>query len=99
MTIILITVAAIILQIYLCRRENKRLGLILPAISLLISIIFTLLLYSVPDGSTASIVMQLVSIFLISNIPTLILLAIYIACRITHKRKKQIDIMRIQDLE
>src|SRR2546423_1639749 len=89
----------IILQIFLSKRENKWLGFILPAISFLISIIFIMALPVTPNDSTASIIMQLVSMFLLSNIPTVILLAIYFAFREKWKKKKQIDRMNIQDLQ
>lgn len=44
-------------------------------------------------------VVSIVLTFLLSNIPTAILLAIYFACRESIKRNKELERMNIQDLE
>ena len=46
----------------------------------------------------SEIIMQTVMIFLLWNILTVILMAIYFACREKFKKKKEIDKMNIQDL-
>jgi hypothetical protein len=38
-------------------------------------------------------------VFLMSNIPTLLFLAIYFACREKRKLRKELDKMNVQDLE
>lgn len=49
-------------------------------------------------GPTAGFVLQVLLMWLLSNIPTAVLLAIYFACRTKQRRKKQLDKMNIQDL-
>jgi hypothetical protein len=53
----------------------------------------------VPIGSTSSIIFSIVTIFLMFNIPTAILLAIYAACREKRKRSIALQKMSVQDLE
>lgn len=81
------------LQIFLSKKENKWLGLILPLLTFLYSV---LMVANVMAGPGAYVTM--VSVVLIFNIPTLILLAIYLACRESRKKKKLMDKTKIQDL-
>ena len=78
-TIILLfmIIALIILQIYLSKRESKLLGLILPGISFIFSILAIFSIYISGDDSTAEIIRMFISTFIIYNIPTCILLVIY----------------------
>lgn len=147
MILLLIFIAVVIVfQIYLSKRDNKWLGLILPAICLIFSIImaFGLINYTTlsvkettitENGELVSNItnnktlkfliymiqmtenksneinniqdktaipsafLTVVSTFLIYNIPTIILLAIYFACNEKIKRKKEIKKMNIRDLE
>ncbi|MBR0597627.1 hypothetical protein [Sinanaerobacter chloroacetimidivorans] len=97
--LLLILAGGILLQIFLSKRESRWPGLILPFLffgySLLM--VFSLAVY---DGmSSWDIFAMLVSTFLLSNIPTLIYLGIYFACREKYKRKKELGKMNIQDLE
>jgi hypothetical protein len=88
---------SIVLQIFLSRRENRLLGLLLPIIALLISFMYVL---GVADfGDTASTVMAMISVFVFANIPTAIFLVIYFACRERYGRKRNLDRMKSQDLE
>jgi hypothetical protein len=89
----------IIMQVFLSKRENKWLGLILPIISIMFSILTVLGLAFYGNQSTAEIIFQLIMVFLLSNIPTIILLAIYFACREKFKKNRELDKMNIQDLE
>jgi predicted RND superfamily exporter protein len=89
----------IILQVFLSKRENKWLGLILPIISIMFSILTVLGLAFYGNQSTVEIIFQLIMVFLLSNIPTIILLAIYFACREKFKKNRELDKMNIQDLE
>ena len=106
-------VGIILLQIFLSKRENKWLGLILPAINFVFSLIAVMgvavfertsvgiisgadgptVVYettqSLITGDILSTVFTIVAVFLLYNIPTLILLAIYWGCR--EKRKKRQD--------
>jgi len=87
------------LQIFLSKKESKWFGLILPFITFAYSLlmVFSIAMY---DGMTGWDIFGLIaSTFFISNIPTIILLAIYFGCREKIKRKKALEKMNIQDLE
>ena len=90
-------VGSVLLQIFLSKRESRWPGLILPGLTFLWSVVMMLSVASV--GSAAEVIMALLGTFLFSNIPTMVYLAIYFACREKQKRKKQIDKMNIQDLD
>ncbi len=113
------------LQIFLSKKQNKWLGLIIPLICFVFSImaVLSLTMYTnttitsltdVNDGaklndkitiihsekwSMFSMLATVVPVFLISNIPTIIFLAIYFACREKLKLRTELDKMNIQDLE
>ncbi|WP_324825853.1 hypothetical protein [Sinanaerobacter sp. ZZT-01] len=121
---IIIVGSIIALQIFLSRKKNKWLGLILPLICLIFSLIaamgipifstFTVTEQSISQGgeiinsavesstdqaNLSSTIFMVIIVFLLYNIPTVILLSIYFACRETLKRKKELEKMNIQDLE
>lgn len=81
------------LQIFLSRRKDKILGLILPIIAFLRSLntIFNL---SEWDLSRIEILRP----FILVNIPTIIFIIIYILCRKRIQRNKEIEKMNIKDL-
>lgn len=112
------------LQIFLSKKQNKWLGLILPLICLIFSIIAVLgvatystvtlteqsvsesgeVVNNIINGTTdrsdlPSVIITVVTVFLLYNIPTVVLLAIYYACREKLRRDKEIEKMNIQDLE
>jgi glucan phosphoethanolaminetransferase (alkaline phosphatase superfamily) len=110
----------IILQIFLSKKENKWAGLILPGISLFISLlgVMGIVLFSAHTGTQVTtvdgeIIEQAVNVFspaaaiigsaayafLLFNIPTVILIAIYTACRGKQKRQRDLEKMSVQDLE
>lgn len=94
-----IIVGGIGLQIFLSRRQNKYLGLILPLITLIFSIITVLEnIVFLTRISTDGIIRISIS-FIKNNIPTIILLGIYYVCRENLKRKKELEKMNILDLE
>lgn len=76
-------------------RESKWPGLVLPIISFLISFIYPL---NMAIPSLEGFFAALISGWLIANIPTCVLLAIYFACRGKYRKRKQLDKMNIQDL-
>lgn len=78
------------LQVFLSGKENKFLGLILPTFSILFSLVFLL------NATTFSIGMIA---FITANIPTVILLLIYLNQRRKIKSKNDINRMNIQDLD
>lgn len=124
-TAILILAGIIILQIFLSKKDNKWLGLILPIFTFIFSllIVLGLFFYSTQtitqmqavseSGSVISALPStsplphstplfnagiLILYFLMLNIPTVILLAIYAACRGKRKKQLALEKMRAQDL-
>ncbi len=85
------------LQIFLSKKQNKWYGLVLPIISLMFSFI-GLASYAFFDQNISQIIIELIAIFIMANIPTVILLVIYFACRESIKKDKEIDKMKIEDL-
>ena len=86
----------ILLQMFLSKRESKWPGLVLPAIAFLYSVLMVL---NVTAMETArAVIASVLSVFIMGNIPTLILLAIYAACRSGRKKKAEINKMNISDL-
>ncbi|MCL2677675.1 MAG: hypothetical protein FWE85_01320 [Clostridiales bacterium] len=102
---------AIFLQINLSKKENKWPGLILPGmyfLSILLIVaymaymayiykdnVFALVYPFTPFSSPAVVFWT----FLICNIPTLILMAIYLFCRRKLRKRKALEKMNIQDLD
>lgn len=89
-------VGVILLQIYWSKRESKWPGLVLPIISFLFSFIYPL---NMAIPSVGGSLIALIWGWLIANIPTYVLLAIYFACRGKYRKRKQLDKMNIQDLD
>jgi predicted permease len=97
-TIILLGLLAgtVLLQIFLSKRESKWPGLVLPVITFLYSV---LMMLNVTATETArAVIAALLSAFIMGNIPTLILLAIYFVCREKRHTRSEVDKMRISDL-
>lgn len=89
----------IVLQIFLSKRESKWPGLVLPIITFLFGLLYPLSMAAPAGGVTASFIFQMILVWLLGNIPTIILLAIYFGCRGKQRRNKQLDKMNIQDLD
>ena len=96
--LLLVLIGIVLLQIFLAKRESRWLGLILPAINVFISLITVFGLTFYANESSGQMVMAILPILLLYNIPTLILLAIYFACREKLRNIKEIEKMSIQDL-
>lgn len=94
---IIVITGTIVLQVFLSRKQNKWLGLILPFTCLFISL--SAILGVAAFSSMPSVMITVISVFLLYNIPTVILVAIYYACREKLRRAKEINKMNIQDLE
>lgn len=93
---LVVTAGLIWLQIFLSRRPNRWLGLILPALSFLLS---WLPIFGLMDtGDTWQNVLMITVTLLLSNISTVVLLIIYALVREKLKKKAQLDKMNIQDL-
>lgn len=100
-TIILLLIVSLIiyLQIYFSKMESKWMGLILPGLTLIYSIIIVLnIVEPSVDISTTQRIAMVLSAFITSNISTIILLAIYAVVRQKLKRQSEIDKMNIKDL-
>lgn len=94
--VLLFAAGAIGLQIFLSRRESKWPGLVLPVVTLIYSIVMVLnMAYFI---SMARPLLAALGVFLTCNIPTLILLGIYFACRSGRRKKNEMDRMSIHDL-
>lgn len=93
--LLVFVVGGIFLQIFLSRREGKWPGLILPILSFLYSLVmaFSAVAYNggIPWG-------PILESLLLGNIPTVILLAIYAACREKRRKRGELDKMQIKDL-
>lgn len=83
-----------VLQVWLSKRESRYPGMVLPVLSVLFALITVLgcVMYEDED------IFVLVIPFLLFNIPTVIHLTIYFACREKFSKKKQMDKLNVQDL-
>lgn len=98
MITLVIGIAILMLHIFLSKKENKYLGLIIPSIYVLLSILTCVgaaMFIGVIDADT---IVQSVIIFITYNIPTLIFMAIYFSCRKKVNKISELDKMNIQDL-
>ena len=99
-TIVLVFVLALLvggvfLQIFLSKRESRWPGLILPLLSFLYSLLMACSAVAYNGGIPwGAILASLV----LGNIPTVILLAIYAACRERFRKRSELDKMNIKDL-
>ena len=84
-----------VLQVFLSRRENRWPGLVLPLLSLLYSL---LMACSAVAYSEKIIWGPILTSLILGNIPTVILLAIYAACREKRRKRGELDKMQIKDL-
>lgn len=99
-------VGIVLLQIFLSRRDSRWPGLVLPGLFFLLSLCIvvsvSLLAFISPQGNDpdlGALITSSLLLFLMYNIPTCILLAIYAACREKHRSSKQLEKMNIQDLD
>ena len=92
---LVLIVGGVALQIFLSRRKSKWPGLILPLLTFLYALALTLNVTSIDGAFPWG---ALLATFLLGNIPTLVLLAIYWAVREKFRVRDQIDKMNIDDL-
>lgn len=95
--IIILIMAAIAAQIYLSTNKNKNLGLILPALGGIGSVL-TMLLTCTSTGFGLGDMFSYIITFVLFNIPTLVLLGIYFIAQKGIKLNSEIDRMNILDL-
>lgn len=121
-------VGVIWLQFFLSKKKNKWLGLVIPLICFIFSLMSVMSIAMFTTTSTSKttvktetvdgvlieeeqvesnmtklgigeILAMTIPIFLVTNIPTIIFLAIYFACREKIKRNIELDKMNVQDLK
>jgi len=99
----LIIAGIIWLQVFLSKKENKWLGLIMPLFCVMISLSAALgLAFFAPvdsTGNNVSMIFPALYVFVLFNIPTVILVAIYAGYRKKRKKNSEMEIMKIQDLD
>lgn len=93
--LIVFVVGGILLQIFLSKRESKWPGLILPLLSFLYSLVMALSATAYNGGIPWG---PILASLVLGNIPTVILLAIYFACREKFRKRSELDKMHINDL-
>lgn len=83
-------------QVYLSKLQSKWYGLILPSITFLYSLvgILGIILYN----SIFELIVNILAVFVMLNIPTAVLIAIYKGIRQNMKNNNEMKKMNIQDL-
>ena len=88
-------VGAVLLQIFLSKREGRWPGLILPLLSFLYSLLMACSAVAYEGGVPWGAVL---ASLVLGNIPTVLLLAIYAACRERPRKRSELEKMNIKDL-
>lgn len=88
-------IGLVVLQVFLSKRESKWPGLILPLLSFLYSLVMALSAVAYNGGIPWG---PILASLILGNIPTVILLAIYFACREKFRKRSELDKMNISDL-
>lgn len=94
--LLLFLAGVVLLQLFLSRRESRWPGLVLPGITFLYSVLALLSVAAM--GSVGEMVVTVLMVAVLCNIPTLILLAIYFACRKKRRKQGELNRMKIEDL-
>ena len=92
----MLMVGGVLLQIFLSKRESKWPGLVLPGVCFLFFLVLVLNMAAM--GYVKSVIAAILTTLITSNIPTLILLAIYATCRGGRRKTREMDRMNIDDL-
>ena len=88
-------VGGILLQIFLSKRESRWPGLVLPLLSFLYSLLMACSAVAYNGGIPWG---PILASLILGNIPTVILLAIYAACREKRRKRGELDKMQISNL-
>lgn len=96
--VLLFIAGVIVLQVFLSKRESKWPGLVLPLIAFLFGLLYPLNMVAPSEGVTVGFIFQMILVWSLGNIPTIVLMAIYWSCRGKQRRNKQLEKMNIQDL-
>ena len=84
-----------VLQVFLSRRENQWLGLLLPMLTFLYSLVMVCSVTAYEGGIPWGAIL---ASLILGNIPTALLLVIYFACREKLRKRSELDKMQINDL-
>ena len=93
--LLVFVVGGILLQIFLSKRESRWPGLILPLLTFLYSLVMACSAVAYNGGIPWG---PILASLILGNIPTVILLAIYFACREKFRKRSELDKMSIDDL-
>lgn len=88
----------IILQVFLSKSKSKIPGLIIPILFVMFSLISVANIGFSSHFTWIDMVGRILMVFILSNIPTLILVSIYYVIRERNNMNRQLDKMKIQDL-
>ena len=95
---LLFVAGIVLLQVYLSKRESSWPGLVMPIIAFFFGLLYPFNMIAPSEGMTPGFIVQMIIVWLLGNIPTILFLAIYFGCRGKRRRNKQLDKMNIQDL-
>ena len=93
--LLVFVVGGIFLEIFLARQQARWPGVVLPGVTFLYALAMALNVTVVAGKFPWG---PLLGTLVLGNIPTVILLAIYFACRDKRKRNSEIDKMNLNDL-
>ena len=85
--VLLFIVGIVALQIFLSGKRNKWLGLFMPIISFLCTLVIPLNMVTPTKGITSDFLLSMLLVLVIANIPTVFLSLIYVACREKYRVK------------
>ena len=85
--VLLFVVGIVALQIFLSGKRNKWLGLFMPIISFLMTLVIPLNMVAPAEGITSDFLLSMLLVLVIANIPTIFFLLIYVACREKYRAK------------
>ena len=85
--VVLFILGIVALQVFLSGKRNKWLGLFMPIISFLMTLVIPLNMVAPSEGITGDFLLSMMLVMVIANIPTVFLSLIYIACREKYREK------------
>ena len=85
--VVLFILGIVALQVFLSGKRNKWLGLFMPIISFLMTLVIPLNMVAPSEGITGDFLLSMMLVMVIANIPTVFLSLIYVACREKYRVK------------
>lgn len=95
--LLVLIIGVVLLQIFLSKKRSMWLGLTLPLICIIVSPFLRWFVTGISIFNYASF--ENILLLLLFNIPTAILILIYLVYREKNKRKRELDKMTAQDFE